>query len=369
MRASTAGDNKILDAAVGVSERKERTLLLLSARSRLSSEASKQLDGLVRAEPNWPLFHRLTFGSRLAGMAYRTLSNAAESEVPASLMRQLRGAYFANQMMMQTVIEDFTGLQETLATRSIPIIVIKGPALAAYAYGDFGLRKTGDLDLLVRKSDFVDVSRLLIERGYVVDNGYQQGLTLEGIPAHIATKKGVTFYGKWCPIDLHWTLDEYPLGANLDMRKVWDRRNEIPLGDRTSASTICDEDLVTFLCCHGAKHSWESLDLVCDLAELLRNRRGIDWEAVAEGARAKRRERMLHIGLLLASELLEAPLPEDVRRQALSRGATVQITQQVAGSLFEPVKTFRIHALRLFVLERQREKLAYLAHRWRQTRR
>jgi hypothetical protein len=89
---------------------------------------------------------------------------------------------------------------------------------------------------------------------------------------------------------------------------LWQRRTSIPLKDKT-VQGLAPEDLLIILCVHGSKHAWEQLKWVCDVAELLRAHDRLDWQQVFATASTWRCERMVLLGLSLAQQLLDAPLP------------------------------------------------------------
>jgi hypothetical protein len=76
--------------------------------------------------------------------------------------------------------------------------------------------------------------------------------------------------------------------------------------------TLSAEDLLLVLCLHGFTHLWERLGWICDVASLIDRRKDIDWELVLQNAAALGCRRILSLGLFLAKELLEAPVPEGV---------------------------------------------------------
>src|SRR5262249_8570299 len=77
----------------------------------------------------------------------------------------------------------------------------------------------------------------------------------------------------------------------------------------TKVRTLAPENLVLFLCAHGAKHLWERLGWLCDFAQLLKIDEGIDWN---QGIRQSQRTdpaRILSPGLLRASKITGVTLP------------------------------------------------------------
>ncbi|MCA9180510.1 MAG: nucleotidyltransferase family protein, partial [Planctomycetales bacterium] len=55
---------------------------------------------------------------------------------------------------------------ETLAARGIPLVALKNAGIARGIHGCYGCCPMGDVDVLVRRSDFCESHRALVELGY-----------------------------------------------------------------------------------------------------------------------------------------------------------------------------------------------------------
>lgn len=69
------------------------------------------------------------------------------------------------------------------------------------------------------------------------------------------------------------------------------------------------EDLLIYLCAHGTKHRWMKLKWIADVAAHVRSQ-VIDWSVVEKRAKRLGCMRMVHLGLLLASALLNLKIDE-----------------------------------------------------------
>jgi hypothetical protein len=87
---------------------------------------------------------------------------------------------------------------------------------------------------------------------------------------------------------------------------------------------------------HGAKHGWSSLHWVSDLAELVRRRVGLDWDRVCSWARARGARRLVHVGLRLARQLLDAPVPPDVLARGQPDRGVNALADQATRELLHP---------------------------------
>ncbi len=119
------------------------------------------------------------------------------------------------------------------------------------------------------------------------------------------------------------------------------------------------------LCAHGAKHLWERLEWICDVAELLRRVPLSDGDGLLERARALGAERMLLLGLRLAVDLLGAPLPERLQRNVAANPVVAALAEQVRERLFRHTPgalpdPWELRAFHLRVRERWRDRARYV---------
>ncbi len=188
----------------------------------------------------------------------------------------------------------------------IGALVVKGPVLAVQAYGDPAMRSFGDLDLLVRQRDIRRATELMIGAGYV------PSVSLRAIDA--GKIPGQYLFSKpdsKLLVELHndYTLRYFP--RRLPLEEFFARQILVSLDSRETPALSVEDELV-LICIHGAKHFWERLMWIADVAALVTRRTGIDWARAAHSAKAVGAERMLHTGLRLAVDVLHTELPEAV---------------------------------------------------------
>jgi hypothetical protein len=70
-------------------------------------------------------------------------------------------------------------------------------------------------------------------------------------------------------VDLHWILTSWTFYFPWELARMWDRCTQVTLLG-TPTHTLAPEDLLLYLCAHGAKHHWQRLAWSCDMAALLR---------------------------------------------------------------------------------------------------
>lgn len=201
-------------------------------------------------------------------------------------------------------------LADLFSARGIAILPVKGPVLAATAYGDVALRGASvDLDLVVHGTDLDAAVELMTASGYVrfepaIDEHDHEQWESE---AHLfPTGPGVL-------VELHTELigNFYTAPVDLDAVLTRSTRREL-LG--TTLPVLAPEDLLLYLCLHGARHMWSRMLWVCDIDALLRATQDFDWEALLERASAIEAKQRVLLGVYLAHHMLGTPLPEAQRR-------------------------------------------------------
>lgn len=245
-----------------------------------------------------------------------------------------------------------------LRRAAIDVLVIKGPVLAALAYGDLGLRTFSDLDLLVRPARLAAAARTLSRLGFTADL-YDETAIASGF--FDAAETNFQRPGGIVNVDLHWELAPgyYRFGPGGDA--VWERAIDVPV-DGATMHTLGPEDYLLFLAVHASRHGWPTLSHVSDIAHFV-HRVALDWPTILERASATRCRRMLGVGLLLAHGLLGTPLPDNVLAAARSDPPAVELVAAVAAALADDAAPSGLRLLRrsLTALTNRRDRLRYIA--------
>ena len=97
--------------------------------------------------------------------------------------------------------------------------------------------------------------------------------------------------------------------------------------------TFAPEDLLTALCIHGSKDFWERLSWIVDISELVQRNSDLSWKKTFQIAESLRAERMVHLGLALAADLFDMPLPEEIRNRVRADGLANSVAREVEGRL------------------------------------
>jgi hypothetical protein len=143
----------------------------------------------------------------------------------------------------------------------------KGPVLATSVYGNLALRQFVDLDLMIHRHDVLEAKEVLASLGYRPQ--YQLTRAQEAALLASQCEYAFTHEDGESTVELRWEITEH-FSFPLDTERLWERLEQVPLGG-DNVPTLSPEDTLLILCAHGAKHLWERLGWICDVAELVHN--------------------------------------------------------------------------------------------------
>lgn len=330
-----------------------------------------------REAVEWEPILQLARDHRVTPLLYAHLKGAEAGAIPSDVLAMLREEFQENAARTLRLAAELRRILDLLAQEGITAVSFKGLTLAAAYYGNLALREAGDIDLLIHRADIVKARRILLDRGFrpifptasEAEARYLSALTgerersylLSHCEHHLIDDDGNV------NVDLHWAITLREFSLPLDAEGLWSRLQTTTLAGKPTP-TLGAEDLLFVLCVNGGKDCWRRLDRVCDVAQVLHTRPEMEWERVVSEAKRVGGLRILLLGLLLASDLLGAVLPEIIARELAADPAVGRLADEVAQTMLRqpsPDEPSRA-AMSLFHLrlrERKRDRLAYcVAH-------
>jgi len=349
---------------VAKEERPEAQLLLLAARANPGSADVDGIRTLLVGRIDWEDLLRLARRHSVVPLLYSNLVLVGPSDVPRAALERIGGVFQYHLRRCTFMAGELGRLLDQFEDQGIQAVPYKGPVLAQSLYGNVGLRYSGDLDILVRPERVLAARDVLVEQGYrprLQLTPAQEASYIQSRLAYELERADGAFF-----VEIHWRVAWRYFSFDLDLEEVWGRLRRTEFNGR-SVWALAPEDLLLLLCVHGAKHRWERLGWICDIAQLLHTHPTLDWVALAKLARGTGTERILLLGLFLASDLLGAALPEELGPRVQTDPAVRSLAAQVRRELFDENVDWEDHperglALRLFHLrarERLRDRLRY----------
>lgn len=342
----------------------EPQLLLYCARTEVNSACAKSIKRLVNDGLDWEVLLRLAAQHRVVPLLYQALNKTCSDGVPPEIMGRLRVAFHANARRNLFLTKALIKLLNHFQTAGIKAVPYKGPIVAATIYGDLTLRQFSDLDILVHPDNVLVAKETLLAQGYHP----QDDLTPAEEINLLRNRRAQSFLSEDGKIglDLQWGISVLPYYAfPIETDAFWRRLEPTSLAG-ASVKNMPMGDVLHILCVHGSRHCWERLAWICDIAELIRHYPTLDWLKIIAEARLQGNERMLLLGLLLASDLLGATLPEgvwlEVQTDPIAKSLATEVRQRFLGNLGPPAG-FNHDLFRIRMRERWRDKSTYLLDR------
>jgi hypothetical protein len=248
--------------------------------------------------------------------------------LPADQFDQLRTRFVESARRSLWLTGELVRVVDYLQAAGIEVLTYKGPALAQMLYGSVTLRDFGDIDLIVRPADVPTSINLIEELGYKAEfpkgAARQRQYLSRGYEAVFGSEYGRNV------VELQWQVLPRFYAIGFDVNIMFDRATTIEIASRT-IRTLGAEDLFLVLCIHAAKHRWERLSWLHDIALLSRSS-NLDWDHISREASRLGISRILTVTSYLCDDLLGAALPVP-REPGMADAAAVQIAEHVIADL------------------------------------
>ena len=209
-----------------------------------------------------------------------------------------------------------------LAQAEVPVIALKGVALAESLYGDAGVRVSSDIDVLVPGACVARAFAVMRDLGYA-RAGHEEPVEAGDLRLLLAGNIEYAFAppeASGCPVELHWGIAwRWPRDAPA-LADLWADARPRPFRG-APAQALGPEWELLYLAVHAARHRWGTLKWLVDVHEICR-RDAVDWRRVWDKAARFRLTDALEITLGACAALLGTRVPRARRRARLARLAS-----------------------------------------------
>jgi hypothetical protein len=284
-----------------------------------------------------------------------------EDQVPAEALTALKQGYQANLRKALLLSREFVSLIDRLSQAGLEFIPYKGLALAETLYGDIALRQSGDIDLLVHATDLPRVRKAVAELGYrphqLFSAAEEEAYLRSGYESAFDGPAGKNL------LEVQWAIQPRFYAVSLEMEGLFRRAVKATVVG-VEVKTLCIEDLFVVLALHAAKHVWGKLIWLCDLARIA-GIPALGWKRIGEQARELGIVRMLWVTLLLAQNLLHAPVPAAAQENLPEDFAAASLAHEIEGHIASD-RTFDVESRAYFNLmlrlrERRLDRMRFLS--------
>jgi Uncharacterised nucleotidyltransferase len=307
----------------------EIEILLCCARRTLSPVDLARLKRIAGGPIDWPLLFQLaTENGLLPLLCEYLLQNSAI--VPSETIMQFRDANRQNALRALFLTAELLRITESLRRRQIPALPYKGPVLGQLAYANPSLRQFDDLDIVVPQRFMLQVYEEMGTLGYEAKFAHERFLTApsKDIPGEYVFLHKIN--GAMVEFHTESTLRHFPRPPDIEEMAL--RSTTVSLNG-SEVSTFALADTVLMLCVHGAKDFWSRLIWVADVAALVERLTDADWERLLIEAKKYDAERMVLLGLWLASAIFESKLPVGILQDIEEDAVAARIGRELRAQL------------------------------------
>jgi len=294
--------------------RSENAVLLAAARgTAIASEAVAALNwdyllaaagrqGMIPLLQRWVTEHRLP--------------------IPPETAATLSATYWTNHFRTRALLAELAAIRAAAVAVGIPLLPLKGAALAPTVYPAPELRPMSDLDLLTHADDLPRIHAVFADLGYV-EEPYEASLLptrlrdpLRREWKFVASRGGfpILVEVRAEPLDPGLpplTELDHAFSARLHTHAtcMWNRAR--PLNDDAAAMLhAAPEDLMLHVASHMAtRHADFRLIWLLDIRQIIAHAPEFDWDYLAGEAQALGLAVPVHAALDAATRWLDVPLP------------------------------------------------------------
>lgn len=258
--------------------------------------------------PDWNMLPTLAERHNMAPLLYRRLKSAAV-EPPPAIQRSLAAQTLRHRLINQVRRRLLGRIAIHFRQAEIPLLVLKGAALAHLLYPEPGLRPMNDLDILVRRQDLEISRQIFREMGFQGNSKEINWSKDRHLPALNQALEGFNI-----SLEVHYCLfQDAHLRPWFGFEDLVEAPLSFTLAENIHAQTLGYSDMLYHLCQHAlyndrglAPLRWIWIADILNFSE--RFCAQIDWDLLH-----KRRPAVIH-----ALQLLHfiSPLSETLRQQA-----------------------------------------------------
>jgi Uncharacterised nucleotidyltransferase len=332
----------------------EDQLCLMLARRDLSGEVRERTLQLLSSPLRWPLFLEHAKQYDICPIIYQSLEILGFRSVPDPIRTELAKIFGVNAIRCEALGKETARILQLLGDAGIPVMPLKGIALAASLYHDPALRVCADIDILVPPQHAADAFHLIVAAGY--QSEFTQVALLDLFVRYskdclLMRQDDICMY----PLELHCAL---LWGGQLErdlLTEIWAQANRKTFYG-VEAFALSEEWEFLYLTLHAARHGLSSLKWLVDLDRLCSRRP--DWERVMNTARLWGWEDAVRSTLAECVSLFDTPISPALRLKTpssgerWSRSSDLRVLTQTLLSL-QLLKTarrkIRFLAIRLFI--------------------
>ncbi len=297
-------------------------LILCCSRRVIDEETRSYIESYLLCNLNWDNILKIAFHHKLLPLLYWNLKPFSQN-VPDDVMGELREYFYKNLKKNLLMMGELLKIQKLLDLDEINSIPYKGPLLSILAYGNLGLRDFNDLDIYVNISDVSRTMDILVENGYKSEFYKKNSQN----SAFCKYQREYSLINN-IPIEIKWKFMSPLFSINRSFDFHLNNYNYINYFN-SIIKTLSNEELIIVLSIHNVSHYWSHLLMICDISEIIKSDKFLNWHQIIQNATEMGVARILFVNLLLVNEIFGTELPEIVVKHINNDKSVIKISKQI----------------------------------------
>lgn len=297
----------------------------------IAASNGRELDpGVLPQSPGaWDRALRLAASNALEPLVCGRLQRMrASSTVPKHVWHRLRLLYHASGLQAVRLQAGSACILRALRRADVPVIVLKGMALAGAVWRDLALRPMADIDIMVPEEDLPVAQEVLEGLGYFPSEFYRPASWYRRQHHHLVPRQnpatGIT-------VEIHRNIVASNPSFALSVRGFWERARPQSVAG-VEALVLSPEDTVIHLCLHTACDApfVGKIRSVADLVQTIAAPgRPLLWYEVAERSVRYRVARFVHYVLDHVATEYGVAIPRGTREALRSAAAIDPVSDRL----------------------------------------
>jgi len=221
----------------------------------------------------------------------------------------LKSRYLGNIRVNLKFWNEFLQISTEFEKSNIAMLPIKGIDILVRFYPVFDLRSMVDIDILIREEQFGQAEKVLFALGY-----QKKIFNLKEEEYWRKQQCHVRFHKNRIVVEVHWGLD-FKRGSRVILPRLWERTQKKEVGSY-KINLLSPEDALFSFALHLRRYgNILSLKQVFDVAKIIKESPGFDWEYVLKECKNGKIEATIYFILMQVDLFTETTIPLEIFRR------------------------------------------------------
>ncbi len=288
--------------------RLEKELMLYWATTHLDERKTGEIRRILDQNIDWDyILANRPLACITPLLFYNLKKIAGRSTIPQFVMDRLRTRYVGVLRRNTLIYRQLHEVLEGLQNEGIPVILLKGVALAETVYPDIALRPMSDIDFLVKETDLHTVIEVLTKLDYTPSDRTEY---YEKHHHLVPYRKLDAKHRNAVTIEVHHNIVPEPFMSRINADCLWEGAQTVNIAG-FDALILSPENLILHLCVHlsEACFLWGMKTLV-DISESIRHySRDLNWHLLVRRSNEFGVDGAVYYPLYLAEEMMYFNMP------------------------------------------------------------